>query len=195
MRALIEAGVDAVVALAVSPNGRDVVAHGTWARIIDYSTGKLGSSIGTNEEPPHAQEFSPDGQRLVVSWEDGRVGLLDVRANSWLAAPNAAHPHGGYLWAWSTDGGVVASSANGKVAAWDGRTGAFLDAVAAPDGAVGITEDGKVLVAAQDGTVRIWDPRPSSWVATACRMAGRDLTEEEWRSFLPDRDYAPVCSS
>jgi len=200
VREPIEAGVGLVGILTVSPNGRDVVVHGDWARTIDYSTGELGATIGTKEEPVVVAEFSRDGQRLVVVTTDGRIGLLDVTANSWLAEPNATRPLGvdplnnAIHLAWSADGALIASSGGGKVAAWDGRTGAFVGAVAAPEGAVAFTEDGEVLVAALDGTVRTWDPRPSAWVAAACRMAGRDLTEAEWRSYLPDRDYAPVCS-
>jgi WD40 repeat protein len=194
VREPIWAGVGGIGLLAVSPNGRDAVAHGDWARIIDYSTGKLGSAIGTKEDPPQSEEFSPDGQRLAVAYGDGRLGIWDVRRGSWLAAPDATSPFGGWHLAWSADGAYVASSGAGKVAAWDGRTGAFLGAAAAPDGAVAFTEDGRILVAAADGTVRTWDPRPSAWVAAACRMAGRDLSEAEWRSYLPDRDYSPVCS-
>ncbi|WP_169312929.1 BTAD domain-containing putative transcriptional regulator [Intrasporangium calvum] len=191
----IEAGVGLFDMLTVSPNGRDVVAHGEWAQTIDYSTGQLGAAIGAKDDPPSAGEFSPDGQRLFLSWLDGRIALLDVTTDSWLAAPSATQPYGGRYLAWSVDGSLIASSKEGgKVAVWDGRTGAFVGAVAAPEGAVAFTEDGEVLVASLDGTVRTWDPRPSAWVAAACRMAGRDLTEDEWRSYLPDRDYAPVCS-
>lgn len=195
VREPIEAGVGVFDMLTVSPNGRDLVAYGDWARSIDYSTGAVGAAIGEREDSPIAGEFSPDGQRLFLTWRDGRVGLLDVTTGSWLATPTATQPYGGMNLAWSADGAFIASSGAGKVAVWDGRTGAFVGASAAPDGSVGFTEDGKVVVAALDGTVRTWDPRPSAWVDAACRMAGRDLTEAEWRSYLPDRDYAPVCSS
>ena len=195
VRGPIEVGVGTAGTLSVSPNGRDVVIHGDGSRLVDYSTGKPGAVIGTTEDPPAAGEFSPDGQRLFLSWLDGRIGLLDVTTTSWLVAPNATQPHGGLYSAWSADGALVASSSPGdKVAVWDGRTGAFIGAVGAPEGAVAFTEDGKVLVAGLDGTVRTWDPRPEAWVAAACQMAGRDLTEAEWRSYLPDRDYDPVCS-
>ena len=200
VREPIDVGVGMLGILTVSPNGRDVVVHGDWARTIDYSTGELGATIGTKEEPAVVGEFSRDGQRLVVVTTDGRIGLLDVTTNAWLAAPNATRPVGvdplnsAIHLAWSADGALIASSGGGKVTAWDGRTGALVGAAAAPDGSVAFTEDGKVLVAALDGTVRTWDPRASAWVAAACRMAGRDLTEAEWRSYLPDRDYAPVCS-
>jgi WD40 repeat protein len=194
VREPIDVGVGVFDMLTVSPNGHSLVAHGDWARSVDYSTGTLGDSVGAKEDSPVAGEFSPDGQRLFLSWLDGRGGLMDMTADSWLVAPSAIQPYAGMYLTWSADGAFVASSGRGKVAVWDGRAGTFVGAAAAPDGAVWFSEDGKVVVAALDGTVRTWDPRPSAWVAAACRMAGRDLTEAEWRSFLPDRDYVPVCS-
>ena len=170
------------------------MVQGEWARLIDYSRGTQGAAVGTKENPPFSIEFSPDGGRLAV-WSDAGMGLRDAKTNAWLAEPNATQPFGGPYLAWSADGAFIASAGEGSVSVWDGRTGAFLGAAAAPDGAVAFTEDSKVLIAARDGSVRTWDPRPSAWVAAACRMAGRDLTEAEWRSYLPDRDYAPVCSS
>ena len=89
----------------------------------------------------------------------------------------------------SRDGSQVATFASGRVGRWDGRTGAFLGAVGVGDeGAVGFTDDGRTLrVADSSGRVRTWDLDPAAWTAAACRMAGRPLTEEEWRSHLPTR--------
>jgi class 3 adenylate cyclase len=33
------------------------------------------------------------------------------------------------------------------------------------------------------------------WAERACRTAGRTLTRDEWRQFLPDRPYRPACAS
>jgi hypothetical protein len=38
-----------------------------------------------------------------------------------------------------------------------------------------------------------WDVRPESWKRHACLVAGRELTETEWRDALPDRPFQPVC--
>ena len=54
--------------------------------------------------------------------------------------------------------------------------------------------DGSQLrVSRDDGSVLTWDLDPASWVATACRLAGRDLTQEEWRTYLPNRPYTRTC--
>jgi hypothetical protein len=59
-----------------------------------------------------------------------------------------------------------------------------------------------------NGTALAWDLTGSRSVATilagtvdsdpalltlACRLAGRDLTIDEWHTYLPDRPYQDVC--
>jgi len=35
----------------------------------------------------------------------------------------------------------------------------------------------------------------SSWLAHACAVAGRNLTKEEWRRFVPGHPYRKTCPS
>ena len=69
----------------------------------------------------------------------------------------------------------------------DGIGGAFFATAAFT------ADESRVLIASDDGELFVWDPAPSAAVRAACQMAGRDLTEEEWRTFLPDREPFPVC--
>jgi hypothetical protein len=50
-----------------------------------------------------------------------------------------------------------------------------------------------LVIAGADGSVRTWDLRVETWLAKACQMAGRGLTQEEWRTYLPDRAYRDPC--
>jgi hypothetical protein len=34
---------------------------------------------------------------------------------------------------------------------------------------------------------------PDVWLDYACTVAGRDLTRDEWDSYLPERDFEPTC--
>jgi len=43
------------------------------------------------------------------------------------------------------------------------------------------------------GASVLWDLRPATWLDAACRMAGRDLTAEEWARYLPGRAQRAVC--
>ena len=40
----------------------------------------------------------------------------------------------------------------------------------------------------------IWDIDPDLWAAKACAIAGRSLTEQEWKHYLPGRPYDPACA-
>ena len=50
-----------------------------------------------------------------------------------------------------------------------------------------------VSVGSIDETASQWrlDTRP--WTERACRMANRNLTEEEWEQFMGDRPYNKIC--
>jgi len=43
------------------------------------------------------------------------------------------------------------------------------------------------------GTYMVWDLDPTHWASTACSIAGRNLTQAEWKEFLPGRSYQLTC--
>jgi hypothetical protein len=54
--------------------------------------------------------------------------------------------------------------------------------------------DGTLLLAPWDGHAGfVWDPSSPRAVDFACRMAGRDLTAEEWRDNFGTLPYAATC--
>lgn len=54
--------------------------------------------------------------------------------------------------------------------------------------------DGTELAANIPAGIALWDLRPSSQAEAACRMAGRDLTEDEWRAYVADLGpYRSTC--
>ncbi len=54
--------------------------------------------------------------------------------------------------------------------------------------------DGKrVVTASRDGTARIWTVSLELLRKIACASAGRNLTREEWSSFLPRPNYDKTC--
>ena len=164
--------------------------------IVDYVAGTvrpwpdLGSAV-ISRFP------SPDGRRLLIGTETG-TGLLDTTTMRWISPPSttqAGFVGGGTKF--SDDGSLVASVNNGRLSHWDGRTGAYLGSAAVDwDGDPAFsTDDSQLLFAGDTGTVVSWNLDPDSWLAAACRLAGRDLTEQEWRNYLPNRPFKPVCPS
>jgi WD40 repeat protein len=78
---------------------------------------------------------------------------------------------------------------------WNGRTGAYLGTVTVDnDGSPAFSQDNKRLVfGSTDGTVLTWDLDPA-WIAAACRLAGRSLSEQEWHDYLPNSPLVRVCA-
>ncbi len=141
---------------------------------------------------------SPDGKRLIVGTGPTGTGLLDAKTLRWISRPSASQAGlVGYYAAWSEDGSLVASVNEGRLSYWDGRSGALLGtATVGWEGDPSFSKDGKqLLFAGTDGSVVTWELDPRSWVAAACRLAGRPLTEQEWHNYLPKRRFQPVCQS
>jgi hypothetical protein len=65
-----------------------------------------------------------------------------------------------------------------------------------PQGAFGdLTNHGTRLAVGSGGDVAayIFPVDPASWEVTACRIAGRHLTQAEWRHYPPGRPYQATC--
>ena len=60
-------------------------------------------------------------------------------------------------------------------------------------GPPGYLGDGQQLVTSGAAGLMSWDLRPESWRTIACRLAGRNLTDEEWSTFLPGEPYRMTC--
>ena len=56
--------------------------------------------------------------------------------------------------------------------------------------------DGKRLaVSGVESLAMLWDIDPAVWRRRACAIAGRNLTREEWRLYLPaGKPYRTTCS-
>src|SRR5262249_45069232 len=140
---------------------------------------------------------SPDGRRLVLGFEGGQLGMVDLTklpghegigdALLWTVA---AHPGNISTVAISDSGAVATSSAVGQVRVWapDGSMMADLEVdhdvppVVAFDGAhVLYYEDGP-------GVIRRFDLDASATIATAKSLLTRGFTPEECARQFPKGD-------
>jgi WD40 repeat protein len=195
-----------VESLVVSADGTRI-AMGTGA-----TTTVLTVATGATRQLPQVRPlaFSPDGSTLLATsgtdllvWDvaRGEARTLQAHAGPVLDA------------AWAPDGGSFATvSEDGTGVVWSTETLTPLRSVSAgpmPMSSVRFAADNQTLYSVgAGGTLVAWDLTGSRGIATvlasttdsdegllslACSVAGRDLTEAEWRRYLPDRSYQDVC--
>jgi hypothetical protein len=69
---------------------------------------------------------------------------------------------------------------------------------ASADGVTGYTyltsvSGAAVTALVADGPGRMYSLEPRHWLEYACRVTGRDLTQDEWSSYLGERAYERTC--
>jgi WD40 repeat protein len=144
-------------------------------------------------------DISPDGTRLAVGTRTGEVGLADIRTGHWVRPPTDSHAAWVQRVAYAPDGATFVTSGNdGSINVWDGRTGELLADIVPGSrnvwaAAEFLPDAHTIIVATRDGAVFEWDTRIEYWIEFACRVAGRNLTDAEWRESFGDRTYRDTC--
>jgi WD40 repeat protein/DNA-binding SARP family transcriptional activator/energy-coupling factor transporter ATP-binding protein EcfA2 len=191
---------DQIVWAFASPDNRSalVLTHDESFAIVDLEDGLVLRRGALGFDVTYA-DFSPDGERFAAVGPLGQAGVVDVETGDWVRPPVDGHAGWGQSVAYAPDGATFASGgSDGRISLWDGRTGARLATVLAgrPDILVmaEFLPDGHtLLISAFDGSVYTWDTRPEHSTDFACAVAGRNLTEDEWRDAFGDRPYRETC--
>jgi WD40 repeat protein len=166
----------------------------SWA-LLDLERGRelqTGSLHGNG----YFDDFSPDGKHVAVGLSSGRLLILDARTGAAVLSPNPTHNFGiGWL-AWSPDSSSIISTGGG-LQIWDASTGQVQDTVTVPGGGAGTfrRESSHITIVNVEGRVYDWNPSRTYAVEYACRIAGRDLTADEWSRYLGDQPRFRVCPS
>jgi WD40 repeat protein len=113
-------------------------------------------------------------------------------------APAPTHPSAIYWLEWSPDGSrILSNDGAGTLELWDAATGKVQDTVTVPGGnaAAGQFRPGTTDVTILDsvGNVFTWDTRPEYALEFACRIAGRDMTDDEWHTYVGTGPQFRVC--
>jgi WD40 repeat protein/DNA-binding SARP family transcriptional activator len=190
---------DRIVSVAASPDNRTAIALTAEPgfALVDLVDAQV-IHEGQLETTPIEADYSPDGEHVAISLA-GSVGILDVETGDWVRTPVDGHDLEVRSLAYAPDGKLIASgSGDGRVGLWDGRTGDLLGTMLPGRPNVAVTveflPDGHTLqIASADGSVYTWDTRPQPWIDHACAVAGRNLTEDEWRDAFGDRPYHRTC--
>jgi WD40 repeat protein len=139
------------------------------------------------------------GSLLAIASSSGEVAFLDAFTLQEVGPRLSAGGVALQDVAVSPDGAEVAAIGfDGAVRLWSRRSGrAIGPAMKSHLGvgfAVAFAADGKRLwTVGQDSAVSAWDLEPGRWLVRACELAGRNLTAEEWRQYLPERPHRQTC--
>jgi WD40 repeat protein len=176
--------------------GLDVPSTG-WA-LIDLVTSSV-IRRGTLPMPaPELVSFAPDGRHVAIGSSRGHVLVLDIETGAALRAPQVVSEGLINGLAYSADSSLlVSSSFDGSVSLFDGETADLLGTVSIPSHqmtSADFQSDGHtVVIGSYDDGIYRWDTRLEGAMETACRMAGRDLTTQEWQETFGSRPYEQTC--
>ena len=200
-----------VYSIAAGPDGHTVfaVAGGPesrpyWAEpirnwyLVDLTSGRVVDQGNTGLQSAISTAFSPDGRHIAVSGYAGEVVVIDLDTGRPVRPPVVGHQGDSYLITYNSDGSLMASGSTGHDAAlWDADSGELLATSALPSNeglsVTGFRPDGTLTIGTFNGHAYRWDPSRQAALDYACRVAGRDLTRQEWEDAFGDRSYRETC--
>lgn len=188
--------------LLARPDGRLVVTP----RYLFALPSGLTAGRSPNLDDASAFAFSPAGDRLAAGDSSGGVTLWDgdvrKRRGALVGTQNAARRgtvEAVTALAFSSDGKTLAVGGGaGTLQLWDVASGQPLGSpLPTPgDGIVAVTfaADGRTVhgVGVHSG-IQSHAIDPGRLTAAVCKRAGGGLSPADWRTYLPDIPYRPVC--
>jgi WD40 repeat protein len=157
-------------------------------------------TIGSGDGPLDVS-FSPDGTMLAAGGWQGQLAVFDVASGRLLHTPDRVHNEWLTQVEWLADGRtVVTTGMDGMISLYDAERGLVRVALPASTdlgfGYTYLTSISPDEVTAMSGAKpgRSYPLDPDRWLDYACLVAGRDLTEDEWASYLEERPYQRTCT-
>jgi hypothetical protein len=154
---------------------------------------------------PNAAAFSPDGKEVAVSRSNGTIVRYAVP--SLRPIGDAISASDGLL-AYQPNGSMLAATNGNAVDLIDLSLGQVIATIPLADGlqdnhayafepTVQFDTSGRTFLTTgwtDSHPALVWSTVPSDWVRTACRIAGRNLTQAEWTQLVGnDVPYHRTC--
>jgi WD40 repeat protein/energy-coupling factor transporter ATP-binding protein EcfA2 len=193
---------DGVLTLTFDLIGETLISGSHDTRIIrwDVETGSIiDTPLSAHTDSVTALVFTPDANMLVSASRDRSIVFWDT--SNWERSGQPLLGHTDYITSLSfnQDTSLLASgSQDNTIRLWDVReqeqiglplTGHnnFVNTVA-------FNASGDQLVSTgEDELIIIWDMRVSAWQDMACRIANRNLTQQEWDRYFNPLPFHDTC--
>ena len=193
----------AIWGMGLSSDGKRLctASQDQTVRIWELGSGRTQTMLQGHSRAVTDCRFLPDGEHLLSSSEDKTLRLWDLATGKTQGEPLRGHVDRITGIAVSRDGlRAVSASEDQTLRLWDLTTlqsiGPGLRGHVRSISAVGLSPNSqRAYSVSHDGTLRVWDLAVSSWLALACRLAGRDLNREERERFLGDVKLPPLCQT
>ncbi|MFE5671530.1 BTAD domain-containing putative transcriptional regulator [Agromyces sp. NPDC056523] len=185
-----------VWSVSSSADGTEVIVTAWYQRDdeerISVFDGTTGEELRSGPEKLREAILDADGG--ILSARNDRI----VRHSSTslaLVDSLPAVPGGLAAFSLSADGRTLgASGRDGTVSVYDLVAGIPIGGPLPADGLGRFSADGGQLAVDTAGGIAVWDLRPATHSEIACRMAGRDLTPDEWAAHLDGLgSYRSTC--
>jgi hypothetical protein len=189
---------------SASDDGARVVVSSEEGTIL--FDGQSGDRLGTIEDDEFFNGWSQlvrlaiaPGGRLVAATTEGDVLVYDLETRQVLHTLSGTRGFSEV----SVDGDGSVAIATGRdhsVTLYDVESGEQIgDRIIIPDTEADVSAirpDGKELAMGGGGgrEFLVWDLDPEHWVRAACELAGRNLSPDEWKTYIGDlAEYHATC--
>ncbi len=193
---------DPLISLTVNPSGDLIIASNSRGRsfLVDTASWTIRASQFAAGEVALAL-FSQDGRWLATVSNDGAFAIRDARSfevvRTFSTSAGTVTSAGNQYLAFSDDGRFLMTANGDAGRLWDVDTGTLIGGPIVPVANTALAAlPGKAvgLLSASEQHVRIWQFDPATWPDLACRAAGRNLTQAEWKQYGPrDEPYRKTC--
>jgi WD40 repeat protein len=203
------------LSIAFSPDGK-LLATGSEGRaeLWDVSSRRpIGHPLDVKDEGFPSVAFSPDGKLLAAGGGSGIVRLWNVETLRPAVPPLTGHSGFATGAAFDPTARFLATTTIfGATRLWDPGSGLQYGGELVPSDRPpsqqvflgdfpflplrnAFSPDGRFLaVGGFDTLAMLWDVDVRTWRGRACQIAGRNLTGEEWKTYLPaGTPYRPTC--
>ncbi len=191
---------------AFRPDGRELVvtAGPGGASRYPVSDGVIGTGepLTITESLTVSAAFSPDGSRLALGTAEGTLSFFDAETLAPVGTSVSVSPGLLASLAWSPDARLLVvqdiEAENHLIDVGQRRRigNPFPGAAPMAFGVGGFAPDGRTMVIPGPQGTMTWDLVVDRWSTPACRLAGQELTDLEWRTYFstsgPDR---PACAN